>query len=56
MGTTKNNVKICVDGSSANYYVKAGESGRVAFENGTIISLSGSYSIVATDIVGNELR
>jgi len=53
-GTTKNNVKICVDGSSANYYVKAGESGRVAFENGTIISLSGSYSIVATDIVGNE--
>lgn len=52
--TTKNDVKIFVEGSSSNYYIKAGDSGRYTFDDGTTICNSGNYTIVATDIVGNE--
>lgn len=52
--TTKNDVNIFVEGSASNYYTRAGESGRVAFDGGITISASGNYTVVATDLVGNE--
>ncbi len=52
--TTKNNVKITIDGAVSSYYMKTGTSEKTIFDNETIISESGQYTVVAKDIVGNE--
>ncbi len=52
--TTNNDVKITVEDSTSNYYTKGGESGRIAFDGEITIIASGNYTVVSTDIVGNE--
>lgn len=52
--TTKNDVKVVVDGAVSTYYTLSGTSGKTSFVKDILLNQSGSYTIVASDLVGNE--